>query len=177
MKTSRAIFVVLTVFALTLCAGAVSGFLVARLPRVAIPPKSASAENSALADELELTADQREHMQAIWERVRVLADESYNGSRKLQDQRDDAVRALVPPDKMQDYNAIWRKYQDDNAVLKGRRDAAFDLAVKQTKEILSAPQQKKYDEILAKRLGAQGPAAHDSVGESVEAQRSRQTPS
>jgi hypothetical protein len=58
---------------------------------------------------------------------------------------------LIPPDKRGAYNEIQRAYQEKDAALVGRRQAAFDKAVRETREMLNDAQRAKYNEILKKR--------------------------
>ena len=158
MKTSPAKIIVLLVFVVTLGAGVVAGMLAARLPRVAPAIEPAAPGDSPLAEELQLSSSQREKMQKIWEGVRDLNQESLLRSQQADVQRDEAISKLIPPEKVGQYNDIRRNYAEAMAGLKGRRDAAFDKAVAESKEILTPDQQKKYDEVLARRLGSEGGA-------------------
>jgi Spy/CpxP family protein refolding chaperone len=176
MKSSWTKSIVLAAFVLTLGAGVMAGLLTAKLPHAAPTlPAVPAVMNSALADQLSLTPAQAARMKEIWESVRDLSDDSYQASRKIEEDSKQAVRALVPADKMDAYNAIMRKAQDDNASLIAKRQAAFDKAVKQTKEILSPPQQEKYDAILAKRLlGGESAQGRAPIGEATGPAVSRQ---
>jgi Spy/CpxP family protein refolding chaperone len=163
MKTSRIKILVMVVFVLTLGAGVVAGLLAARLPTS--PPKSdSSGGGSPLETELSLTPDQREKMKAIWIGVQSITQESLEQSLKAENERDRGIDALIPADRIDAYNTIKRNYAETNAKLKGRRDAAFDKAVAETKEkILTPAQREKYEKILKKRLGTEVGGSHDPL--------------
>ena len=156
MKTVPMKTLAVIVFVLTLGAGVVAGLLAARLP--AARP---AAGDSPLAEELALTADQRGKMKTIWESVHSFTDDCVRDSRKAQTERDDKIFALIPRDKVDEYNQIKSDYDNAVATLQGRREKAFKDAVNKTREILSPVQREKYDKILEKRVGAEPGGAHD----------------
>jgi uncharacterized membrane protein len=158
MKNIRLLVVI--VFVVTLGAGIVAGLLAARLPASG---KSGASAESPLTEALALNPEQREQMRKIWEGVRDISKESLDRSLKAESDRERAIDALIPPDKIEEYNQIKRNYAETNAKLKGRRQAAFEQAVRRTHEVLSESQRVKYDEILKKRLGAELGAGHDPV--------------
>lgn len=165
MNSGRAKFVVLAVFVLTLGAGMTAGILAARLPLAnsSNSVTTVSAE-SPLAAQLDLTPEQSAKMQKIWEGVRDISVESLAKGMAAEHARDNAIQELIPSDKIRQFNEIKRKYAETIAAMKGRREGAFEQAVAQTKEILTETQRKKYSEILAKRLGAEGSGEHDPFG-------------
>jgi Spy/CpxP family protein refolding chaperone len=165
MKTIRIKTLVLLVFVLTLGAGVVAGLLAARLP--ASGTARAQAGDSPLGEELALTAEQREKMKTIWEGVRGFTEDCIRQSSKAQSDRDEKIFALIPREKVDQYNAIRSNYDNAVAGLQGRREKAFADAVKKTREILSPDQRGKYDKILKKRLGAEFGGAQDAIGASA----------
>ena len=80
------------------------------------------------------------------------------------DCRDEKIFALIPRDKVDQYNAIKSNYDNAVAALQGSREKAFADAVKKTREILTPEQREKYDKILKNRLGAEFGGAQDAVG-------------
>jgi Spy/CpxP family protein refolding chaperone len=161
MKTGRVKTLVVIVFVLTLGAGVVAGLLAARLP--ASRTGSVMAGDSPLGEELALTADQRDKMKTIWQGVHTFTDDCVHESKKALAERDEKIFALIPRDKIDDYNTIKANYDNTVATLQGRREKAFADAVKRTREILSPIQREKYDKILEKRLGAESGGAHDAL--------------
>jgi len=167
MKTHHARTLMFGVFAITLCAGVVAGLLAAKLPAVQPKMDATNANDAApLAEQLSLTVDQREKMRGFWEGVRDLSQNSYDGARKAESERDQAVVGLIPAEKMPQYNAIMRRYAETCASMEGKRKAAFDKAVRDTQRILTDAQRRKYDEILKKR-GVAFPenGGHEALGE------------
>src|SRR6185437_2264139 len=136
MKSNRVKLLVVVVFALTLGAGVVAGLLASRLPANQTPGPSVAGD-SPLAAELALTPEQREKMREIWIGVQTMSSESLKRSLKASGERDRAIEALIPPEKIEQYNKIQRQYTEATAALEGRRRAAFEKAVKQTNEMLS----------------------------------------
>lgn len=151
MRTRHVKLVMVIVFALTLGAGVVAGLLASRLPAVH-SQTSEAAGGSPLAAELGLTSEQREKMKQIWVGVQDLSAESLKLSQKAARERDDAIRALIPQDKVDRYNKILQDNSEFNARLEGKRRAVFDKAVKQTNEMLTPEQREKYSKILKSRL-------------------------
>lgn len=161
MSSPRAKMMTLSLFALTLAAGAVAGLLISRLPAKELRQTS----GSPLVSELELSNDQKEKMQKIWEKVRDLSEDDLKQSTRAQGERDRAIEKLIPPDKTADYNKILHDYAETNASLKGKQEAEFKKAVVETKAILTPDQQKKYQKILDQRLGTGQYGAHDAPSE------------
>ncbi|HET6251905.1 MAG TPA: hypothetical protein VFE47_29740 [Tepidisphaeraceae bacterium] len=168
MNGGRAKMIVVGVFVLTLGAGMAAGILASRLPHAADVTPTVNGGDSPLAKELDLTSEQSAKMQKIWEGVRDLSVESLKKSEAAKQKRDDAIRALIPADKVDEYNKVDRDYQDLVAAMKGRREAAFDRAVRDTEGMLNETQRKKYKEILEKRLGAEDVNRHDPLGNPAE---------
>ena len=164
MKTNIARVLIVCFFVVTLGAGVAAGLLAAKLP--AVSSQVVMPSDASLAGQLNLTAEQAEKMRKIWEGVRDLSRESYRTAIKDEQQRDSAIRALIPAEKLSAYNEILRNYAEQGARLKGNREAVFDQAVKETRAILTDSQRAKYDEILKKRLGEEEGHGHDPLGDS-----------
>jgi hypothetical protein len=163
MKTNTGKMIFAVVFAVTLSAGVVAGLLAARLPSVVSHEKIIRASDSSLAGELGLGAEQRDAMRKIWIGVRDISQASYESAVKLKSEQDAAILALLPPEKVAAYNEIQRTYAEKDAALIGRRKAAFEKAVKETRKILSPSQRAKYDEILKKRGISDTELNHDPL--------------
>ena len=146
--TKQVLWTVL-VFAVALGSGVVIGM---NLPRAtAHGPR----DRSWLEEELKLTPEQREKMKAIWSEM--LPGRRQGGERRWQaiKERDEAIAALVPPEKKAEYGKITARFEQQMAEMGKEREKAFQKAVEQTKAMLDPKQRKKYDELLKK--GAFGP--------------------
>jgi Spy/CpxP family protein refolding chaperone len=167
MKRSRTGTLLVGLTALALSAGVVAGMLAARLPgtpsenQVFPPP---SFERS-LADELALSPDQREKMRSIWEGVRGSVHRTFNDAQKLQTNRDDELAALMTtPEQREAFARIAKKYADRFNDLVQERGELFDNALRQTDDILTPEQQKKYAEFRKNlRRPVTQPATVDST--------------
>lgn len=146
MKSSRVQALMLAAFVLTLGAGIVAGLLGSRLP-------SAGGEPAHLAEELQLSPEQRVRMRQIWEGVRDTGHNCLEEARSLQSRRDKAIQSLLNEEQKKAYAKIEADYSASCAGLIARREAAFRQAVQKTKEILTPAQRVKYDTILKARLG------------------------
>ena len=156
MKRTRveAMLIVLTVLALS--AGVVSGLVAARLPGTAggksdnapQPPPMPPATEKSLADELQLTPDQREQMRGIWEGVREQVHKAFDDAQDLQRQRDERIVAMLSDEQKAQFQKMSREFADRYDQLARERDEAFNSAVEKTKKLLNESQRKKYEEIL-----------------------------
>jgi Spy/CpxP family protein refolding chaperone len=144
---------VIGVTALALCAGVVAGMVAARLPATGSAAKpGASAPGDAspagLAEQLDLSTDQREQMRHIWEGVRDDVRQSFESAEALQRQRDEAVATMLTDAQKEKFAKIAREYSDRFDALRRRRDDRFANAVERTRNLLNDQQRRKYDELL-----------------------------
>jgi hypothetical protein len=155
MKGSKARAIMLFAFVIALSAGTVGGILLSRLPLLASAQASSSpvALQLSLTEALELSPDQAQKMRKIWEGSRDKSHGMFAEAQDLQKGRDDALVSLLNDEQKAKYEKIAKEYADRFAALTARRDSMFQDSVEQTKSILSASQQKKYEEILRSRLG------------------------
>lgn len=141
------------VFVVALGSGIVIGV---NLPRREAP---ARGERSWLADELKLSPEQREKIKAIWQEMVPGGPggpgRRGDGRRQLFRERDEAIAALVPPERKADYEKVTARFDQQMAELGRERERAFQKAVEQTKAVLNPEQRAKYEELLKK--GAFGP--------------------
>jgi cell division protein ZapA (FtsZ GTPase activity inhibitor) len=147
-------------FALTLCAGVVVGLLGSRLPQKSDRP-------SYFGDQLGLTSEQSDQMKAIWSDFQKGRQEIGDKRRKLDQERADAVVALMSEAEKAKYEAIQKDYQQKMQDLGHERDTAYEAAVKKTKEILTPEQQSKWDAMQQKRKNdhhGPGPDGHGGEG-------------
>jgi hypothetical protein len=121
-------------------------------------------ERSWLADELQLSPQQRDQMRAIWSEVLRGPGGGPNAGpggrhgdsrRQLYVQRDEAIAALISPEQKPAYDKVIERFNTQMAQMDHERDAAFQKAVEKTKAILAPAQREKYEQILAR--GPMGP--------------------
>jgi Spy/CpxP family protein refolding chaperone len=105
---------------------------------------------SWLARQLDLTPQQQEQMREIWSTVRQNSMRAYGERRRaIQDEREQAVRALLgTPEMQQQYDAIKQDYEKKLTDLAQEGGKAREEAKKKTLEILTEPQRKKFEEIM-----------------------------
>jgi hypothetical protein len=128
--------------------GVAGGLLVARMTDARRIPAVPGHLRSPLVDELQLTSDQRERMQLIWEGVRASAHEVYEDAQRLQKERDDALVALLNAEQKARFEQTSKEYARRFEELRGKRDKTFASGVEQTKKLLNEMQQRKCDAIL-----------------------------
>jgi hypothetical protein len=153
MRNLKLIFV--GVFVLTLASGVVAGMLVSRIP--AVRGIKSTQQHLLLGDELQLNADQHEKMRDIWEGTRDVVDECFQQARAYQKERDEKFVGLLTEQQKAEYAKINDDYVGKINKLNDKRTAAFKDAVQKTKELLTEPQRKRYEEILKDRLGHDAP--------------------
>ena len=155
MKKTRVeiLLVVLTVLAAS--AGVVAGLVAARLPASSArtsnvpPPLPPGPMEKSLADELGLSADQREQMRGIWEGVRDKVHQAFDEAQDLSRQRDERLVAILTTDEQKaQFAKITKEFDEKYNRLARERDEAFNSAVERTKKLLDETQRKKYEEIL-----------------------------
>jgi Spy/CpxP family protein refolding chaperone len=159
---SRAIFA--TAFALALIAGIAAGILATRY---SLSQAAAGPAVIPTLDDLQLTPNQRDQIQKIWEGVKNASDDSYKTATRLQHQLDQKTLDLLTPEQKERYAVFHNEYQQEYLKLQAARDEAVKKAIDETKTLLSNDQRQKYDAILRSRLGhANEPVP--SMGPSVE---------
>jgi Spy/CpxP family protein refolding chaperone len=162
LKKTRFEILLIGLTVLALSAGVVAGLLAARIPAQPTsenppPPMPPGPMERSLAEELDLSKDQREKMRNIWENVRADLHVTFARAQDLQKDRDNEIAAMLDDGQKAKFEQIARKYKDQETDLSKKRKAAFDLAVRQTKELLNKEQAAKYDEILKVHVGPGGP--------------------
>jgi Spy/CpxP family protein refolding chaperone len=142
MKRSRQVFLITAV--LVLCAGVVVGRLTARLSVEPSPPQ-AGHPPSWLADQLDLSAEQRQQMDAIWAAAITQMHNSGREQHDLDRQRDDAIRALLSSDQEMMYDEINDTYRSERQQLEKERDALIKSAEERSRALLTDAQKAKWD--------------------------------
>ena len=150
MRNSTSSLLVLVACALALLGGAAAGMLAMKLsPSDRLP----ALDHTSLADDLQLSPVQRDQIRGIWERVRQSAADANAEGRQLENDWETRLKALLTPDQEKEYEQIHRDYNDGVSALKSRQDKAMAEAIAHTRELLNETQRRRYDVILAHRLG------------------------
>jgi Spy/CpxP family protein refolding chaperone len=104
--------------------------------------------------ELNLTPEQREKMKAIW--TETMKNSGWQAQRSRRDaaqhDRDEALKAIIPPEHAAMYEEIMASYQKKMDDLAQESRKAKDEAYEKTKEILSEQQRVAYEELRKKRM-------------------------
>ncbi len=133
--------IVLVSFLAAFAAGTAVGLLVGRSAQT---PR----QRSWLSRELGLTPEQRDQMREIWSEFMRAAG---GHRRALQEERDQAVQALFTEEQKAQYEELMQEYSRKLEELAQQRRELYQQAVERTKQILSEPQRKKYEELLERR--------------------------
>jgi hypothetical protein len=153
---SKAKIILIAAFILALGAGMVVGMVAARTA----PPAN---RRSWLADELSLSPDQQDKMKTIWSEVMDNAGRRNEDRRRaLQKEREDRVLSLLTDAQKVEYKKLIDEFAAKRAELDKEREKSFKEAVERTKQILSAPQRARYEEIL--KHGPPGPGPGPGPG-------------
>jgi Spy/CpxP family protein refolding chaperone len=170
VRKSRVEALLIGLTVLALCAGVVAGIVYARLPSAGsavkpdntppppmLPPDGPGEKS--LADELQLTAEQRVQMRDIWEGVRDKVHQAFDEAQDLQRQRDERIVALLSTDEQKaKFQKLSQEFADRYDQLAKDRDEAFNSAVEKTKKLLTDEQRKKYEQILKTHVRPGPPA-------------------
>lgn len=141
-------------FVLMFAAGAVVGMVKSK----GVFPHPPPHDRSWLADQLQLTEEQKQQMQQIWaEAMPRNRDQAMEQRRQLQKQRDDAIRRLLTPAQLQQFEKITQQYEAASTDLQKQREKAVEEAIAKTKLILNDQQRAKYEDILKHHQGDHGP--------------------
>jgi Spy/CpxP family protein refolding chaperone len=112
-------------------------------------PMDRGDRGGMLTKELNLTPQQQEQMKQIWsEVVRHGGHDQDDRRNQFRKERDDAISSLIKPEDRTKFDEIKTNYSEQMSSLEKDRRAAFDNAVKQTKEILTPEQRVKYEVFL-----------------------------
>lgn len=153
---TRTKLIVVVCFCLALVAGGLVGYALGRRD-----PRHRSRE-SWIADELDLSVDQREKMKRIWsdvhQQMRTLGRSRRSEIRATRDQ---AIRNLLNEDQKADYDTIMADYDRAMKEMETRRRAVFDSAVEKTRAILTPEQREKYETLLRDRPPRRGRRGDD----------------
>src|SRR5437763_1451776 len=144
------LFCAIVVFAAGALVGMVGQRAVAR-PNTDPSPRI-TVGRSRITEELSLTPDQREKIQAIWSVAVVKAGPPPTDRvRALEKEREQAILALLTDDQKARYNQTIADFRQKLDTLHQPARAAFTEAEEQTKPLLDSTQRAKYEEILKRR--------------------------
>jgi Spy/CpxP family protein refolding chaperone len=153
MKRSRQVLLVMAL--LVLCAGVVVGRLSARLA-AEVPPPPPDHTPSWLADQLNLSADQQQKMDAIWADVKQQMNGEGEKHRELDRERDDAIRDLLSDEQQVEYQEIYDIYRQKRQEMEKTRDALIKSAEDRSRALLNDSQKARWDQ-MAKDMHAHRP--------------------
>jgi Spy/CpxP family protein refolding chaperone len=115
------------------------------------PATRPSSHASWMIRELDLTPQQAAQMRQIWSQLvhhGGPAHEEHRG--QIRQERKKAIEALIPAQKMSQYQQIQDNYVAEMAALHRESQASYQDAVEKTKAILTPEQRKKYDDFLSR---------------------------
>lgn len=165
MAARKTTALISTVFVTSLIAGGAAGMLVTRYLAPAKPVVVTG--ELPLSEELQLTSGQRDQIRQIWESVRSVNESSYAHGQMLKQLEDDEILKLLNDDQKKQFARIHQDYNDRFTAMTAKREVAFKEAVEKTKQLLNEDQRRRYDQILARRLGTDSSAAQPAATQPV----------
>ena len=138
---------VVVCFLVALAAGTALGVLVGR------KPPDVHRGRPWIAQKLDLTPEQQEKYNKIWETLRSGQQRQRDQRDALQKARDEAIKSSLSPSQAQWYDDVMTEYSRAAAELRSR---PFQEAGKLTKEILDDEQRAKYESILKEQSERRG---------------------
>ena len=143
MSRIRTIIFVLCL--ITFAAGAALGLLVSR-------PTEPPQHGSRIAGELDLDPQQHEKIREIWSEVGAEARHQWHEIRFAARQEwDQAILDLLGPDRQAQYEKIQKAYADRMDQSSQQRRAMYQEAQQRTRELLTAEQLVKYEQLIERR--------------------------
>ncbi|HEY1683315.1 MAG TPA: hypothetical protein VGG19_01010 [Tepidisphaeraceae bacterium] len=137
-------------FLLMFAAGAVVGMVQSKAVFGPPPPH----DRSWLAEQLQLTNAQKQQIQQIWaDSMPRNREQAMEQRHALQKQRNDAIRTLLTPAQLAQFEKIEQQYETASSDLQKERGKAVQEAIAKTKLILNDEQRAKYEEILKRHDG------------------------
>jgi hypothetical protein len=134
--------------ALMMGAGVMVGRVTSQLPEHG---RRQEWSHSWMADQLDLTPDQQQKMDAIWADTRQKIDKTFQRRRDMEKQRQQAVHELLTEQQRAAWEKINQDFQDQRDELFKERNAVIQDAEERSRALLSEDQQKKWD-ILSKQM-------------------------
>lgn len=138
----RSNIVLLAAFVLVMSAGVVVGRLWTRLPVVSAQH---GRSRSWLADQMNLSPQQRQRMDAIWSGTKQKIHQTFEKQHEIDHQRDAAILALLTPSQKTAYDKIEASHQAARAQLDKQRAALVHDANQRSRALLSDEQKARWD--------------------------------
>jgi Spy/CpxP family protein refolding chaperone len=151
MATRKTTALIGVVFVTALVAGGAAGMLATRYLAPATPVVVTG--ELPLSEALQLTPTQRDQIRQIWESVRSINEKAYGEGEMLGHLRDDEILKILNDDQKKEFFRINQEYQEKYTAMDARRKLAFNDAVEKTKQLLNEDQRRRYEQILANRMG------------------------
>lgn len=150
---------IIVTFVVALSAGAGAGMVLARhFSLASVSDQIPAGDRSSLAEDLQLSPEQRVEMRRIWEGAQERGKGYYDEIQKLQKGRDDELVGLLNVEQKARFKKIAEDYADRFSNVVNRREAMFDDAVNATRKILTPTQRERYEKILRNRVGILAPS-------------------
>lgn len=151
---SRRQIAFVTTSALVLCAGFVLGRLTSHV-RTASPHEHGNP--SWIAEQLNLSAAQKQQMDALWAETRLKIDQSSDRRRQMDRQRDAEIQAMLSDEQRTAFQKIMNGYHGQRADADKQRESVIHDAEARSRALLDETQQKKWDELAKDMHSHRGP--------------------
>jgi Spy/CpxP family protein refolding chaperone len=148
INMQRTLLIMIGAFFLTLAAGGVLGRIVSPAR-----PGPIATDGGWLAQQLQLTADQRTQVRTIWDQTHAMMDAQIAQHRTSEKEFRLAVQGLLTDQQKIRYQTIEENFDKQEKSADAALDAAIDASIQKTKMILTPPQRDKYEQLLAKFPG------------------------
>jgi Spy/CpxP family protein refolding chaperone len=148
----RTVLILISAFLLTLAAGGVVG-------RIAMSPIKAPVvgpDGGWLAQQLQLTDNQRSRVQSIWDHTHSEMDQNIQQRRAIDEEFQQNLLNLFDADQKARYFALRDKANAAAEGINSEMRADVDRSIEQTKAVLTPQQVEKYNQLLT-RFPAKGP--------------------
>ncbi len=146
--------ILFTTFLLLMLAGVVLGRLWGRLPERIGPP---DRPPSWLADQLDLSPEQRQQMDAIWADTRKQMGEGMKARHELDQQREQSIVALLTPTQQGEYQRINEEFRRKRSELDRKREALIHQAEERSRALLNPDQLKAWESVTQQWRRRHGP--------------------
>jgi Spy/CpxP family protein refolding chaperone len=139
-------------FAIMFVAGLTIGraYPTPRPPVVAAPTTQPDAGSGfpTIDKQLDLSPTQKLQMEKIWKDAHAKTDALSHQFREFDRDRDGSIKAMLDPDQQEQYLEIQHQRDEHVNALRAEISTTMKAAEKETRELLSPDQQKKFDEIV-----------------------------
>jgi len=167
MKRSRQVFLIAAV--LVLGAGVVLGRLSAHIAvDVPPPPPPAGPQGhppSWLQDQLGLSTEQRQQMDALWAEVKQQMTADRDRRHEFDRERDEAIQNMLSNQQKLVYQAILDEYHTKRQQMENARDSLIKSAEDRSRALLSDSQKVRWDQLAKDMHGHRsGPGPGPGAG-------------